>query len=309
MLSIPIGSICFFAGASSLFPPMNFRIGCALWAYKGWIGPLFPNKARSSDLLMLYSQRFTTVEGNTTFYSVPDEKTVNRWANEVPPEFRFCPKLPKSVTHSGLLHGHIPEAIAFLERMQGLGDRLGPLFAQLPPSYGPSQLADLGQFLRGLPRGVADFSLEVRHPDWFKPPHAERLTDLLGELGIGRVLLDSRPIYEVPDHPSLYAERKKPRLPLQFSSPTDVILVRYISHPTLAMNDRFLKDWLPQIDRWLQTGKQLYFFVHCPMEEQSPTNARHVQTLLEQQGAPVPPLPWDTINTLSDSKPVQLSWL
>jgi uncharacterized protein YecE (DUF72 family) len=80
---------------------MNFRIGCAIWAYKGWVGDLFPAESRSGEFLNLYSKRFTAVEGNTTFYSTPDLDTVSRWANETQANFQFCLKLPKSLTHTG----------------------------------------------------------------------------------------------------------------------------------------------------------------------------------------------------------------
>ncbi len=131
--------------------PMNFRIGCALWGYKGWLGELFPATSRAADFLPLYGQRFTAVEGNTTFYSVPAAAAIARWKTETPAGFQFCPKLPKTVTHQGLLKPQIAPPLKFLERMQGLGDRLGPLFAQLPPSYGPGNLADLESFLTAMP--------------------------------------------------------------------------------------------------------------------------------------------------------------
>lgn len=100
------------------------------------------------------------MEGNTTFYSVPDTATVQRWAAETPEGFEFCPKLPQAITHQGLLVPQIPGAIAFLDRIQGLGDRLGPLFAQLPPSYGPDQLEDLTAFLQVWPTDQAELAVE-----------------------------------------------------------------------------------------------------------------------------------------------------
>ena len=54
---------------------MNFFIGCAVWAYKGWVGELYPQGTRTADFLNLYSRRFTTVEGNTTFYAVPNQES------------------------------------------------------------------------------------------------------------------------------------------------------------------------------------------------------------------------------------------
>ena len=275
---------------------MTFHLGCAIWAYKGWLGELFPSDSRAADFLHLYSRRFTAVEGNTTFYSIPDTETVKRWARETPDGFKFCLKLPKSLTHNGLLQPAIPGTRAFLTKMQGLGDRLGPFLAQLPPSYSPSRFADLAAFLTALPHNEAEFALEVRHLDWFKAPHAENLTALLEGLGVGRVLLDTRHLYDAPDDPQLHSERKKPKLPLQPSVTAPFSLIRFISHPDLTLNQRFLEEWVSLVAPWLQQGTRIYFFVHCPVEERSPATARHFQHLLEQHDGLVPPLPWNTIN-------------
>ena len=121
---------------------MNFRIGCAVWSYKGWVGDFYPPKSRSSEFLRLYSQVFSTVEGNTTFYAIPNQDTLKRWIAETPLSFKFCLKLPKLLTHQGLLQPSIAGALSFLEQMQTLGDRLGVIFAQLPPSYSPELLTD-----------------------------------------------------------------------------------------------------------------------------------------------------------------------
>ena len=286
---------------------MRFRLGCAIWAYKEWVGEqggsLFPAGSRAPDFLHLYSRRFSTVEGNTTFYSIPDATTVQRWVAETPASFKFCLKLPRSITHQGLLMPAIPQAIAFLQQMQGLGDRLGIFFIQLPPGYSPEQWADLHSFLAALPHEKFQFALEVRHRNWFEEPHAQQLNALLTDLSIGRVLLDTRPIYDCPDDPQLASERKKPRVPLQPVTTANFSLIRYISHPDLDWNHRYFLEWTKQISLWLQQGIHIYFFVHCPIEVHSPRNARALQTLLEEQGAAVPPLPWNML----EPPPTQLS--
>jgi len=282
---------------------MDFRLGCAVWGYKDWVGEFFPPKTRSPDFLSLYSRRLTAVEGNTTFYAIPDAETVKRWADETPESFHFCPKLHRSITHQGALAPRMGEAIAFLHRMQGLGDRLGPLFIQLPPSYGPDQFADLRTFLEGWPTDEAELSIEVRHLAWFQPPYEERLNELLTNLSIGRVSLDTRPIYDCDDDPQVMSERKKPRVPLSTAASTDVCLVRYISHPDADFNQPYLQGWLRQVKEWLQADKRVYFFVHCPLEERSVGFARRFQAMLETAQVPVPPLPW---NMLAE-QPSQLS--
>lgn len=280
---------------------MSFHIGCAVWAYKGWIGELYPKGTKAADFLRLYSQRFTTVEGNTTFYSVPDAETLAHWASQMQPGFELCPKLPKSLTHNGFLQDSIAGTWEFLERMQDLGNHLGPIFAQLPPRYEPAFLDDLRTFLTAWPRNESPLAIEVRHPDWFTEPHASRLNTLLQDLGVARVLLDTRPAYAANHSPPL--EVRKPKVPLQPVVTAPFSLVRFISHPNQAVNQPFLQEWATWVNRELHLGHRLYFFVHCPIEKHSPGNARHVQQMLEKYGVPVPPLLGNNI----DSEPQQLS--
>ncbi len=275
---------------------LSFRMGCAVWAFKDWVGDFYPPKSQPTNFLRLYGERMLTVEGNTTFYSVPSAAMVQRWAEQTPDDFRFCPKLPRTITHAGPLMAHLPAALSFLELMQGLGSRLGPVMAQLPPSYSPAAIADLTNFLTAWPRQIAPISVEVRHLDWFQAEPAAQLTALLTRLGVGRVLLDTRPIYaweaEGDADPQLLSHRRKPRVPLQPVVTADFAIVRYISHPRLLRNHDYLAAWVTQVKDWLSLGKQVYFFVHCPMEVESPAIARYFQTCLESARVPVPPLPW-----------------
>ncbi len=275
---------------------LPFYIGCAVWAYQDWIGNFYPSGSRGADFLQLYSQRLTAVEGNTTFYSTPEPKTVQRWATKTAEPFRFCPKLPRSVTHDGPLVPHLQTAQQFSHLMQGLGPKLGPIFAQLPPRYSPRSWSDLAEFLEAW--SGARLALEVRHLDWFKPPDALRLDALLKRLDIGRVLLDTRAIYtwqRPAEDPQARSQRKKPRVPLIPTATTDFVLVRYISHPQLEQNYPFLQEWVGHVAQWLREGRTVYFFVHCPEEVHSPTIARYFQEQLEKAGVDVPPLPWSQI--------------
>jgi uncharacterized protein YecE (DUF72 family) len=284
---------------------MTFKMGCAIWAYKGWVGNLFPVGSSPTKFLQLYSQRFSTVECNATFYSIPSAEAVMRWVKETPPDFEFCPKLPRSITHEGALQPKIGAALSFIQLMQGLGaERLGSIFAQFSPRYSPQAFQDLEAFLQGIQGSGVDLSVEVRHPQWFQPAHAERLNTLLTRLNMGRVLLDTRPIYECPDDPQLTSERRKPKLPLQPLITSSFSLIRYISHPDRDFNERFIMDWIPHINAWLSQGKRVYLFIHCPIEEYSPQNARFFQNLLERHlDVPIPLLPWTQIQP----EPNQLS--
>lgn len=281
----------------------EFYLGCAVWACKDWVGDFYPRGSRSTEFLQLYSDRLITVEVNSTFYVIPDRQTIERWAKDTPERFRFCPKFPKHFTHNGLLMPFIEQALQFLDLISSFGDRLGVSFIQLPPSYSPVNFADLENFLKALPTQDYQIALEVRHADWFKPNHRDRLNQLLQSLGIGRVLLDSRPIYDLlfgnDIDPALSVavqqERRKPNLPLQPLVTAPFSIVRFVSHPDRDLNVRFWQEWVTYLQQWLTQGTQIYFFMHCPMEERSPHNARYFQEMLEKANVPVPVLPWDRL--------------
>ena len=276
----------------------KYFTGCAVWAFKGWVGDLYPPGSKAGDFLRLYGDRMTAVEGNTTFYSMPDAKTIDRWAATMPPGFRFCPKLPRAFSHQGKLAPFVEASHQFLQTLAPLGNRLGPLFIQLPPTYGPDQLADLRDFLARWPR-QQPIAVEVRHLDWFAEPHATRLNQMLISLGVGRVLLDTRPIYDCintpDDDPQIGSERKKPKVPLQPEVTAPFTIIRYISHPDLAYNQTYFDEWVPRLRQWLTTGTEVYFFAHCPQESKSPAVARAVYHQLRQAGIALPDLPWDRV--------------
>ncbi|MEJ5223946.1 MAG: DUF72 domain-containing protein, partial [Anaerolineales bacterium] len=162
---------------------MHLFIGCPIWSFRGWVGNFYPPGTRPADYLREYTRRLTTVEGNTTFYAVPSDKTLTQWVDEMPLTFRFCAKVPRDISHAGALMPHIAAARRFVETMSALGPRLGPMFLQLPPAYSPRRMDDLTAFLDAWPP-EARLAVEVRHLDWFDPPHHAALNNLLTARGM-----------------------------------------------------------------------------------------------------------------------------
>ena len=116
---------------------MSLYLGCPIWSFKGWVGSFYPKGTKPADFLWEYARRLNTVEGNTTFYATPSPEKLERWVKETPETFRFCPKLPRAVSHAGKLVEHLDEAHQFLNTMSVLADALGPALpatsAKLPP--------------------------------------------------------------------------------------------------------------------------------------------------------------------------------
>src|SRR6266542_1443589 len=94
---------------------MNFYLGCPILSFKGWVGNFYPEVTKASEFLREYARRLTTVEGNTTFYAVPAQKTLENWVEEMPEMFRFCPKVPKAISHEGKLVDNIERAHEFIK--------------------------------------------------------------------------------------------------------------------------------------------------------------------------------------------------
>ena len=289
---------------------MPISIGCAIWSYPGWVGEVYPLKTPPKDFLRGYSHHFPAVEGNTTFYAIPDKVIIDRWIAQTPSGFKFYLKFPRAITHNGLLEPHVLPAQAFISQMQALGDKLGVMFIQLPPNYTPERFSDLTAFLIALQQNVSNsllsapaIALEVRHLDWFKSPHQARLNELLTKLNIGRVILDSRPIYEAAKSGEVVIACKKPQVPIDLTLTAPFTLIRYVSHPVRSANQIWLEGWARQIQIWLQDDIQVSMFFHCSIEAKSPINARYLHELLVGMDVSIDPLPPRFI----DDAPVQLN--
>jgi len=267
-------------------------LGCPMWGYKAWVGELFPPRTPASEFLRLYSRRFLTVEGNTTFYSLPSPETIARWVQETPETFSFCPKVSREISHAPRLDTQKHATSIFVERMRGLGTRLGPIFLQLPPTFTPAHLPQLQAFLDNWPRDVR-LAVEIRHADFFQATHEEALNNLLKTYNVARVMMDIRPLQtgSASEQRELLAQERKPGLPLHKTTTTDFTFLRYIGHPRKEVNEPFLHEWAKQLGQWHKQEQTLYVFCHCPNEEHSPEICVEFYQQLRKQ-IPLPPLAW-----------------
>lgn len=106
-------------------------LGCAGWSISRPYVDAFP--AQGSHL-QRYARRLNAVEINSAFYRPHRPETYARWAASVPTTFRFSVKLPRTITHEQCLHACGPLLDGFLAQCGQLGERLGCLLVQLPPS-------------------------------------------------------------------------------------------------------------------------------------------------------------------------------
>ena len=114
-------------------------------------------------MLAYYSNRLTGVELNGSFYRTPPETTLLKWAADTPPGFRFCMKANRGLTYSAEAFDKVGLARIFTQRIAVLGDSLGPVLLQFPPTR-QKNAGLLDSLLEALDRPVA---AEFRHESWF----------------------------------------------------------------------------------------------------------------------------------------------
>jgi uncharacterized protein YecE (DUF72 family) len=68
-------------------------VGTASWSDPGFVERWYPKKMPAGERLQWYAQHFDLVEVNSTFYSVPEPRMVERWCAATPDDFTFDVKL------------------------------------------------------------------------------------------------------------------------------------------------------------------------------------------------------------------------
>ena len=168
------------------------HVGTSGFSYASWKPAFYPATAKPREFLRLYAERLTTVELNATFYRLPSEEQLHSWAEQTPPAFRFAVKMTQRITHGGRAE-LIP---TFCERVRSLGERLGPILLQYPPSR-PRDDGLLRLTLDSLDPDLC-YAFEFRHPSWADAelgPHA-RVGALEGEAAFRYLRLRESPYDE-----------------------------------------------------------------------------------------------------------------
>jgi len=262
----------------------GYYLGCPGWGVKTWVGRLFPTGTRPTEFLARYAEVFNTVEGNTTFYALPEPDVVRRWRDQVPADFRFCFKFPRAISHDRLLIDCAGEVATFVERVTPLGDKLGTLFLQLPPRFDPPQLPRLRAFLAALPAGL-DYAVELRHEAFFRTGRdQEDALAMLRERKIDLVLLDTRGIHAGHSLALAEVRARKPRLPVVVRTTGARPIVRCVPHEEVAASRPFVEPWAAQLARWITEGKRPYFFMHAPDDTFAPENAYAFHAMVRRHG-------------------------
>ena len=165
-------------------PSQRIHIGCSGWVYRHWKDVFYPAGLPQKRWFEHYAGEFDTVEINASFYRLPLPTTFEGWQVKAPPGFRYAVKVNRFITHNKKLLDCEEPVAEFIALARRMGEALGPLLYQLPPSLHRND-ERLAAFLQRLPPDLKHV-VEFRHRSWYE----EEVVALLDRYGVGFVAHD-----------------------------------------------------------------------------------------------------------------------
>ncbi|MGH3085859.1 MAG: DUF72 domain-containing protein [Rubrobacteraceae bacterium] len=249
-------------------PEPGLYLGTSGWSYADWEGTVYPENLPAGARLSEYVKKYATVEIDSTFYGTPRRSTVEKWREISPEGFLFAAKFPREITHEKTLSGCEDLARSFVETMELLGDGLGPLLIQLPPSFDVNGMGVLEDFLNDLPDGFR-YAVEVRHKSWVRSD----LPKMLEEHNVALTLIDY------------------PRMPRMEAATSEFVYIRWLgdrrefpSGHAEPKRDRSedLRWWSERIERFLSEEREVFAYANNHYQNHSPSTLE--QFLKEYRG-------------------------
>lgn len=274
------------------------RIGISGWQYKPWRGTFYPRGLRQNQELSFASRQFPSIEINGSFYSLQRPTSYRSWYEATPKDFVFAVKGGRYMTHMKRLRDVKPGlANFFASGLLGLGEKLGPILWQLPPSFrfDPDTLRAFFDLLphttreaerlarqhdsRLLGRAQVEASggdapvrhtLEVRHRSFEDP----RYPELLRQYGVASCVADSAglyPFFEDPTADFVYA---------RLHGSKELYVSGYSSDE--------LEKWAQRIRQW-RKQRDVFVYFDNDVKVRAPFDALNLSLTLA--GKPPQPLP------------------
>lgn len=231
------------------------------WNYKHWIGTFYPAQMTNTwKQLDFFVQHFSTVELNNSFYKMPSRTAFEAWKTMTPPDFIFAVKAGRFLTHMKKLKDAKLPVERFFERAYGLGEKLGPVLFQLPPTWNVN-IERFADFLKVLPEHQR-YVFEFRNGSWYN----EEIYSLLRNHNCAFC------IYELDGHMS----------PMLVTA--DFVYIRLHGPGGKyqgSYDDAALTKWSARIKKWLTEGKDVYLYFDNDQEAYAVFNARKLNQLVK----------------------------
>jgi uncharacterized protein YecE (DUF72 family) len=248
---------------------VEYYIGTMGFAYKDWSGSFYPPGLKTNDYLTHYGKVFNAVEIDSTFYGIPKKASIWRWKNQSPDDFNICLKVPRSITHDAKLVDVKREMSDFITAVSPLGEKLGMILIQFPPSFDISNWDLFQAFLNELPQPFV-YAVEFRHATWY----IEKTSDLLSGLDI------------------CWVASEFPGVPKEVDLTSNSIFIRLVGqHGRFAAHDQEQIDVTTHLAWWWNWIKSkseqvhsVYVFINDDISGHAPASANRLKEII---GLPV----------------------
>ena len=232
--------------------PLNIYVGCAKWNRQE-LKNFYPRGTK--DELKYYASQFNSIELNATFYRIFPASTYENWYNTTPATFKFFPKIVNRISHLRRLNEHVyPIVDEYLTLTSMLKEKLGTIFLQMHPNFGPKNWDRVVGFVQRWPKEFP-IALEFRHADWFADQIvADELCHLLKENNMANILVDTAGRRDL----------------LHMRLTNNEAFIRYVGANHDSDYQR-LDDWVQRLKSWHALGlRNIHFFIHQNLELASP---------------------------------------
>lgn len=258
------------------------RIGISGWTYAPWRKVFYPEGLRQKDELEYAASRMTSIEINGSFYSLQRPESYRAWRERTPEGFVFAVKGGRFITHmKKLADVDVPLANFFASGPLALGDKLGPVLWQLPPTLG-FDAERLEHFFDQLPRTTnAAAELASRHDERVA---GRAHLEVTSEQEIRHAVEVRHDSFLVPEFLTLLRENAiavvvadtAGRWPLIRDVTTDFAYVRLHGDSELyasGYSDEALDEWAALLRGWAEEGKDVYAYFDNDIKVRAPFDA------------------------------------
>lgn len=236
-------------------------IGTSGYNYMDWKNIFYPSGLPQKKWLQYYSEKFTTVEINATFYRSFPQHVYEQWYQSTKKDFTFTLKGPRTITHIKRLRDCEDELEIFINNAAVLNEKLTCIVWQFPANFrnDENKLLLLKTFMKQLPRNIRH-AVEFRHNSWF----VEDVYQALRKQAISFVINDSSkfPAQVVTTAGHVY---------IRFHGPRELYASAYTTRELMA--------WSLSITKWLQT-KDVYAYFNNDFHGHAFRNARELASLI-----------------------------
>ena len=266
---------------------MPVLIGTSGWQYRHWKSVYYPKAVPQRVWLEHHASMFQTVEVNNAFYRLPERRVFEQWALRTPADYVITVKASRFLTHMKRLIEPQEPVQRLMERVAGLGDKLGAVLVQLPPTM-KAEPGRLDETLEHFPKGTR-VAVEPRHESWWN-------------LDVEAVLRDRGAAL-------VWADRwSRPITPLWRTTGWGYLRLHmgggYPDEPSIwPYDDAVLREWAQRIADTFSDDEDVYVYTNNDPEAAALRDAVTLGRILTEMGRTVTRLPTMEQVTLAPYEP------